>query len=167
VRLEDTGLLAQIGSVASYVAPEALGAAAFRYFAQAIGDATGHRHAMTDDSPGCEAAPVASPTLIFETNQYTGRDPDRHGFTGHAWDGIPSEAVWIRGGNEYRIGRPVRPEDRLHVTWTLVAARTVTTQDGRTMVQFTSEADYRSEAGDWLGWNRETMFLADPKVQDD
>jgi hypothetical protein len=159
----DTGLMAQIGSEVVYLAPEPIGAAAFRYFAEAIGDHD-PQYRWGDPASG-SSGQIAPPTLLFESNHYTGRRPDRNGYSGHTWDGIPPEAVWIRGGNEYRIGRPVRPEDRLRVTWRLVGVRDVTTRDGRDLVQITSEVDFRSMEGDWLGWNREIMFLADQEDQ--
>ena len=164
MRLHDTDLLSQVGSEITYLSPEPIGAASFRYFAEAIGDlCTDDRYDAEPESP----KPVAPPTLIFETNFYTGRRPDRNGYTGHAWGGIPDEAVWIRGGNEYRIGRPVKPDDRLRVTWRLIRVRDITTKEGRELVQVTSEADFHSLEGDWLGWNREVMFLADGGSPDD
>ena len=162
MRLEDTDIQSQVGSVVTYVAPEPIGAAVFRYFAQAIGDPFEVRYEGSGDPLEHSEELIAPPTLIFETNQDTNRGPDHNGFTGHCWDGIPHGAVWIRGGNEYRIGRPVVPDDVLHVTWTLIDARTITTRDGRLMVQITSEANFKSQDGDWLGWNREDMFIADP-----
>lgn len=164
MRLHDTDLLAQVGSEVLYVSPEPIGAAAFRYFTEAVGDpGTAYRRGSESGGSG----PVAPPTLIFETNFYTGRRPDRNGYAGHAWEGIPDGAVWIRGGNEYRMGRPVKPEDRLKVTWRLMQVREITTREGRELVQVTSEADYYSLEGDWLGWNREVMFLADGWSPDD
>jgi acyl dehydratase len=167
MRLEDTTLLDQVGREVVYVAPDPLGTAAFRYFASAIGD---HNPRYLDDEvarslgyDGC----VAPPTLVCETNQYTARAPDESGYVGHSWPGIPPEAVWIRGGNDYRLGRAVRPEDRLQVTWKLVEARDILTRNGASMVRITSEADYFSVDGDWLAWNREVMFLADPERADD
>lgn len=164
MRTADTRLTQQLGSSVTYVALEPVGAATFRYFAEAVGDLDPRY--LSAPNGGAEDVPTAPPTLLFETNQYTGRRPDANGYSGHTWDGIPATAVWIRGGNEYRLGRPVRPSDRLKVTWTLVGVRDVTTREGREMIQVTSEADFRSTDGDWLGWTRETMFLADPEPAD-
>lgn len=144
------------------MAPEPLCEATFRYFAVAVGD---HNPVYMDAAAAGRmghATVIAPPTLVCETNQYTGAAPDANGYVGHAWDFVPKGAVWIRGGNEYRFGRPVRPGDHLHVTWRLADAANKTTRDGREMLRLVSEATYTDGEGDFLAWNREVMFLADP-----
>jgi len=161
MRLDDTRLREQIGREVTYTSPDPLDPAAFRYFAIAVGD----RNPRYLDSDAASAqgydARVAPPTLVCETNQYTDLTADRSGYVGHAWEGIPDEAVWIRGGNDYRFGRPVLPGDRLHVTWVLAEAQDVTTRDGRSMIRLVSEAEIRDVGGDFLAGNREIMYLAD------
>lgn len=161
MRIEHTQLDQLVGTEVQYVAPDPLGVATFRYFALAVTD-DNPRYTEIDEArrQGYEDL-IAPPTLVCETNQYTGRRPDAHGYVGHSWPGIPSSAVWIRGGNDYRFERPVLPADILRVTWTLVEARDVTARDGREMIRLTSEATYHDVDGDVLAWNREIMFLAD------
>ncbi|MEV4898921.1 MaoC family dehydratase N-terminal domain-containing protein, partial [Nonomuraea sp. NPDC055795] len=67
----------------TYTAPEELGRAAIRYFAEAVGDAN---PLYTDDAYAREHGydgVIAPPTLIFETNQFTGLPRDADGYCGH------------------------------------------------------------------------------------
>lgn len=158
VRLSDEQVRECVGLKARYVAPDPIGAAAFRYFAQAIGDANPvYLDTVIARELGHDSV-IAPPTLVCETNQYTGRDPDENGYSGHAWPLELQGATWIRGGNEYRFGRPLRPDDQLSVEWSLVEAANKTGRDGTEMVMIVSEAIYRNQVGDFLAWNRETMF---------
>jgi acyl dehydratase len=163
MRLPEDLLREVIGMTVRYEAPDPLGAAAFRYFAVAVGD---HNPVYLDPAAARRLghdSVIAPPTLVCETNQYTAKLPDANGYVGHGWSFAPAGAVWIRGGNDYRIGRPVRPTDRLHVVWCLVDAANKTTRSGREVVRLISEATYTDEVGDFLAWNREIMFLADPE----
>lgn len=162
MHLEPQELAACIGLVSTYTAPEPIGEASFRYFAQAVGD----RNPVYLDHAAATAAGhatvIAPPTLVCETNQLTDRRPDANGYVGHRWPIIPADATWIRGGNDYRFGRPVQPHDRITVEWQLVRAENRTTRDGRDVVMLVSEGTYTDQRGDLLAWNRETLFLADP-----
>ncbi len=68
-------LRTRIGETRVYVAPEPIGRAAFRYFAQAIGDDnplyTDEQFARAHGFPGV----IAPPTLVCETNQYANLPP--------------------------------------------------------------------------------------------
>lgn len=163
MRLTGTPLERQVGSSVIYVAPDPIGIAGLRYYREAFASLDFEHSGGIDPDPLVTLVP---PTLIFETNQYTQRRPDSNGYSGHTWEGTPEGAVWIRGGNEYRFGRAVRPEDRLRVKWTLVAASDITTTNGREMIRLVSEADVSTVDGDWLGWTRETMFLTDRILHD-
>lgn len=161
MRLSDDVLAAAVGLEETYKAPEPIGAAAFRYFALAVAD---HNPSYVDADAAAQAGHatiIAPPTLICETNQYTGAPPDGHGYIGHSWGFIPPEATWIRGGNEYRFGRPVRPADVLVVVWRLVEARNMTTRAGRDLVIVVSEGTYTDSRDEFLAWNREVMFFGD------
>ena len=61
---------ALVGRTATYTAPEPLGRAAIRYFATAVGD----------DNPAYLSGDVAPPTLVCETNQFTGLPRDANGY---------------------------------------------------------------------------------------
>ncbi|MGW0808678.1 MaoC family dehydratase [Nonomuraea sp. NPDC002799] len=144
---------AMIGQEASYTAPEELGRAAIRYFAQAVGD---HNPLYTDDAYAREhghAGIIAPPTLICETNQYTGLPRDADGFAGHGWHlELPGTRL-VRGGNAYELHQPVRPDDVLTVTWRI---ENVEEKAGKLFV--TSRATYTNQHGDLLAVNEETLI---------
>ncbi|MFI6531951.1 MaoC family dehydratase N-terminal domain-containing protein [Nonomuraea sp. NPDC050547] len=144
----------------TYTAPEELGRAAIRYFAQAVGDAN---PLYTDDAYAREHGydgVIAPPTLIFETNQFTGLPRDADGYCGHTWDlGFPGTRL-VRGGNTYELHQPVRPADVITVTWRL---GDVVRKAGKIFV--TSTAIYTNQHADLLAVNEETLIyvpLEDP-----
>jgi hypothetical protein len=147
-RLLTDELRESIGREVHYQAPEALSAASIRYFAQAIG---------SDPARWIDEAP---PTLVCETNQLTGvAEGDENAYLGHTWElPLPVPCVMIRGGNDYRFGRPVRPGDRIATTWVLVDAAERQAADGTPLLFVTARADYRAEDGEWLASNTETLI---------
>ena len=147
-----------IGREVTYTAPEPYGAASFRYFAVAVGDDNPiHRDADAARAAGYDD--VAAPTtFVCETNQYLDRRPDADGYIGHSWD-LPVEGCrQIRGGHEYTFGRPVRPDDRVTVTWRVEEIVEKTSRSGRAMLVVTSVAEHRAADGDLLATNRETLI---------
>jgi acyl dehydratase len=147
-----------VGWEARYTAPEPLGAAAIRYFALAVDD----RNPLYVDADAARRAGyetvIAPPTLICETNQHMARRPDRNGYIGHSWDLGLEDCRWVRGGNEYEFGRPLRPSDTVTVAWRLVEAANKTSRSGEEMVMILSEATYADQTGEFLARNLETMF---------
>ena len=139
---------AMIGRTLSYRAPEELGRASIRYFALAVG---------ADPSRWKDEAP---PTLVCETNQLTGNaEPDADAYLGHAWDlPLPVPCHMIRGGNDYRFGRPVRPDDVITTTWELVDAVERIGTGGRPLLLVTARATYTADDGEWLATNTETLI---------
>ncbi len=139
---------AMIGRTLSYRAPEELGRASIRYFALAVG---------ADPSRWKDEAP---PTLVCETNQLTGNaEPDADAYLGHAWDlSLPVPCHMIRGGNDYRFGRPVRPDDVITTTWELVDAVERIGTGGRPLLLVTARATYTADDGEWLATNTETLI---------
>ena len=139
---------AMIGRTFSYRAPEELGRASIRYFALAVG---------ADPSRWKDEAP---PTLVCETNQLTGNaEPDADAYLGHAWDlPLPVPCHMIRGGNDYRFGRPVRPDDVITTTWELVDAVERIGTGGRPLLLVTARATYTADDGEWLATNTETLI---------
>ena len=112
-------LRACIGRTAHYPAREALGRASIRYFALALGDPNplyrDDAYARAVGHPSL----IAPPTLVCETCQYADEGPNENGYIGHEWD-LPVENVrLIRAGSDYEFGRPVYPDDRISVTWTI------------------------------------------------
>jgi acyl dehydratase len=151
-------LRARIGEIKVYVAPEPIGKAAFRYFAQAIGD---DNPLYTDDQFAQQhgyAGVIAPPTLICETNQYANLVRESTGYAGHGWDiEIPGTRL-LRGGNEYTFHQAVRPDDILTVTWRIVDMVERASSKGMPMVIVTSEATYENHLGELLVTNIETLI---------
>lgn len=142
---------ARVGERITYQSPEPLGAASIRYFALAIG---------SDPDRWLDRAP---PTLLFETNQLTGRSArDDAGYLGHTWDlPLTEPTAMIRGGNDYRIHRPVRPDDLITTTWTLRALDEREDRDGHPLLFVVADATYTltgHPSGALLATNAETLL---------
>ena len=142
---------ALVGRTATYTAPEPLGRAAIRYFAIATGD----------DDPAHLAGEVAPPTLVCETNQFTGLSRDANGYAGHGWDFHLSGTREVRGGNSYRFHQPVRPDDVVTARWEVTDVTERTTGSGQSMVVVTSLATYTNQDGDLLVENEETLIYVE------
>lgn len=149
-------LKAWIGREAIYAAPDELGRAAIRYFALALGD---------DNPLYCDEAlaqrthhggVIAPPTLVCETNQIFRQPPDDNGYIGHRWALPLPSTRFIRGGNEYEFHQPVRPDDRITVTWRIVDIHEQNTRKGGALIFVVSEARYTNQRGELLAVNRET-----------
>ena len=150
---------ALLGRRAVYTAPEEFGAAAFRYFAQAVGD---DNRLYTDAAYAREHGyrdVVAPPTLVCETNQYADLPMDEEGYAGHTWRIRIPDTRTVRGGNSYVFHRPVHPDDRVTATWEIVDARVKTGRDGAELLVITSRATYANQAGERLVENTETIIF--------
>ena len=155
-----------IGREVRYPAQEELGRASLRYFALAIDD---DNPLYRDDAYAREAgypSAIAPPTFVVETCQYAHRRPDEHGYMGHAWHLPVHGCRMIRAGNDYEFLRPVLPEDRVSVTWTLEDIVERASSRGGTQLFVTSVGRYYDETGGLLAVNRETLVyqpLADSR----
>jgi acyl dehydratase len=146
----------------SYVAPEEIGRASFRYFATAIGA----RNRLYVDPQYARAAGyrdvIAPPTLICETNQYVTGVPESDGYIGHTWK-LPLESCsQLRGGNEYEFFQEVYPDDVLHVTWEIVDLKESKTSSGRAMLLVRSVATYTNQRDELLVRNTESLIYLAP-----
>jgi hypothetical protein len=63
----------------------------------------------------------------------------------------------IRAGNDYEFLRPVLPDDRISVTWTLENIEERTRSRGGTQLFVSSVARYYDNAGALIAVNRETL----------
>jgi acyl dehydratase len=140
-----------VGRSRTYTAPEPLGRAAIRYFATATGD----------DNPAYLSGDVAPPTLVCETNQFTGLSRDANGYAGHGWDLHLPGTREVRGGNSYRFHQPVRPDDVVTARWQVTDVTERTTGSGQSMVIVTSLATYTNQDGDLLVENEETLIYVE------
>lgn len=137
-----------VGATAVYTAPEELSRASIRAFALAIG---------SDPDRWSNAAP---PTLIFETCQLTGlSERDMSGYLGHNWGlPLPVPCTMIRGGNDYRIGRPARPDDVITTSWKITQIRERHDADGGPLLIVVAEAVYATADGGQIASNTETLI---------
>lgn len=141
-----------------YTAPEPMGAAAARYFAQAVGDENPlYVDAAFATAHGLRGVTMP-PTLICETNQYTNLKADHDGFAGHSWDIHLPHCRLVRGGNSYVFHRRVRPEDIVTATWTVERLTDKVNQAGQDMLVIESRATYTNQDGDLLTENEETII---------
>lgn len=148
-----------IGRESHYPAREELGRASIRYFALALDDAN---PLYVDDAYAREAgypSLVAPPTLVVETCQYAHRRPGEDGYIGHEWHLPISGCRLIRAGNDYEFFRPVLPEDRIAVTWTLEDIVERPSSRGGTQLFVSSVAHHRDAGGELVAINRETIVL--------
>jgi len=147
-----------VGATKEYTAPEPIGAAAFRYFAQAIRDTN---PVFTDPSAAIAAGfpdVVAPPTLICETNQYVVAEPNEDGYAGHEWGIAIAGTRQIRGGNDYEFGRPVVPSDVITALWTIDSIVERVSRSGAAMVVVTSTATYTNQDDEHIATNTETII---------
>jgi acyl dehydratase len=101
---------------------------------------------------------IAPPTLICETNQYTGRLRDEEGFPGHSWDLTVPGSRQVRGGNSYVFHRPIRPDDVVTATWRIDSATERVNARGQDMLVLGSRAVFTDAAGGLLATNEETII---------
>lgn len=145
-----------IGREVTYTAPEEVGRAGIRYFALALDDdnplyrdeafAAGTRHGGI----------VAPPTFVVDTNQFYRLPADDSGYAGHRWPLPLDNLEFRRGSNDYEFFEPVRPSDRVTVTWRVTDIVERRTRRGGDLIFVTSEARYTNQDGKLLATNRET-----------
>lgn len=158
-RLLTDELRAWVGREAAYTAPEELGRASIRYYALALGD----ENPLYRDEEFARGSRfggiVAPPTLICETNQLYPARAAGQGYIGHLWElPLPIPCRLLRGGNQYEFLQPVRPDDRLSVTWRLVELREQPTRSRGLVLLVVSEARYHNQRREPLAVNRETVI---------
>ena len=149
----------RVGETRTYTAPEPIGAAAFRYFAIAVGD---ENPLYSDEEFAASAgypSVIAPPTLVCETNQYADVPPNEFGYAGHDWGfHIPGTRL-LRGGNSYEFFQPVTPTDVLTVTWTIADITERTSSAGVPLLIILSQAEYWNQDGVLLVRNQETLII--------
>ncbi len=148
-----------LGTRRVYTAPEPMGAAAFRYFATAVGDDNPlYRDAGFARAQGLPGV-TAPPTLICETNQYADLPLPADGYAGHSWEiDIPGTRQ-VRGGNAYTFHRRVRPDDVVTATWEIHDLAEKSTRAGADMLIVSSRATYTNQDDELLAVNEETIIF--------
>ena len=156
----DPALREWIGAVAEYHAPEELGEASIRYFAFALDDPNPLYRDKDFARGTLHCGIVAPPTLICETNQFAGEAENTEGYIGHHWDLPLNKGHFMRGSNDYEFFRPVRPTDRISVTWRIVDIYEKATAKRGRLVFVKSEARYHSQHQELLATNTEINIYA-------
>jgi acyl dehydratase len=152
-------LRALVGTRRVYTAPEPFGAAAFRYFALAVGDDNPlYSDPAYARGQGLDGV-TAPPTLVCETNQYANVPMDADGYAGHSWRLEVPGTRQVRGGNSYTFYRRIRPEDVVTATWEIHDLTEKKTSAGADMLIVSSRATYTDQHGDLLAVNEETIIL--------
>ena len=138
-----------------FTAPEEIGRASIRRFAQAIGDANPLYHDATHAGESKYEGIIAPPTMVCETLQYMAGGLNEAGGNDQR-PVLPLDGE-IRGGNEYTLFKPLRPEDILTVRW---RAADVTEKEGRSgkLVFLVSQIVYTNQHSTTLAVNRETTI---------
>lgn len=149
-----------IGREVSYTAPEELGSASIRYFALALGDDNPLYSDAAIAARSKHGGIVAPPTFICETNQIIRQPLDENGYIGHHWTLPLPNTRFIRGGNEYEFHQPVRPDDRVTVTWKIIDIYERETRKFGALVFVVSEARYVNQRNELLAVNRETNIYS-------
>jgi acyl dehydratase len=152
----DPVLLSWIGREAVYVATEEVGAASIRYFAFATGDPNPIYRDEKFAARTCFKEIIAPPTMVCETNQFTGEIENSDGYIGHHWDLPLNGGRFMRGSNDYTFYQPVRSSDRITVRWKIVDIYERETRTSGKLVFVESEARYCNQKGELLALNRET-----------
>lgn len=151
-------LKACVGREVTYVAPEPIGRASIRYFAAATADTNPVYSDEALASLSRHGGIIAPPTMVCETGQFYVAPQGKDGYFGHRWE-LPIESDRnIRGGNEYELLQPVRPDDTITVTWRIVDIYERETRKGGAMIFVISEARYSNQRGELLAINRETTI---------
>lgn len=152
-------LKAWIGKVARYPAREEIGRASIRYFALANRDENPLH--LDDDYARKAGYPslIAQPTLIVDTGQHYHKEPDENGYFAHEWRLPLDNFRVLRAGNEYEFFRPILPEDRISVIWTLEDIVEKTSSRGGTQLFVTSVAEFFDAQDRLVAINRETQVL--------
>ena len=151
-------LKACVGREVTYIAPEPVGRASIRYFAVATGDTNPLYADEAVARLSRHGGVIAPPTMVCETGQFYTAPQSADGYLGHRWD-LPIESDRnIRGGNEYELLQPVRPDDRITVTWRIVDIYERGSRRGDSLIFIISEARYSNQRGELLAINRETMI---------
>lgn len=149
-----------VGREATYEAPDELGRSSFRYFALALAD---DNPIYSDDAYAARTrhgGVIAPPTFVCETNQIFTQPPNESGYIGHHWDLPMAGSRFIRGSNEYEFFQPVRPDDRVSVTWKIVDIYERETRKLGVLIFVVSEARYKSQRNEMLAVNRETNIYS-------
>ena len=147
-----------LGKEMEVTAPEEVGRAAIRYFAQAIGD----KNPLYFDEEFAKGTRyggiVAPPTFVCETTYYHGSERDENG--GPARRFRSPVGTEIRAANDYEFFQPFRPDDVLTAHW---KTTNIYEKKGSTGTLYFFEYDiiYTNQRDELLAINHETLIFRD------
>ena len=157
---EPDGPIGDINTLAGqqwvFTAPEAIGLASIRKFALAVGDSNPLYYDAGYASTSQYGGIIAPPTFVCETMQFMSGEMDE--------TGDPTQkpklplGTEIRGGNEYNLLRPLRPEDVLTVRWKLSDVREREGKSGKLII-VVSEITYTNQYHETVATNNETTLF--------
>ena len=150
---------ALVGKEEVFSSPEEIGRATIRRFARVVGDSNplylDEAYARRTKYGGI----ISPPTMIFELNHNLSGDVSEEdgGYT----DKVtlpPPLTRFIRGGNEYEIFQPARPDDRITVQRKICD---IFEKKGKAgiLVFVIVEFKYFNQKAELLGINRETLVF--------
>ena len=142
-----------------------IGAATIKRFAMAVGD---NNPLYWDDEFAKKTEHggiIAPPTMIFELNHNIGSDVSEEdgGYKDILLDllkGISNR--FVRGGNDYEILQPVRPQDIITVKRKVAQIREKVGKTGPLLI-VSIEITYKNQREELLGINRETIIFLPTK----
>ncbi len=156
-----------IGNAVTYPAREELSRASIRYFSLALDDPNplylNDAYAIAQGYSSL----IAQPTLVVETCQYAHGQPDHRGYFGHSWHLEAPGCRNVRIANDYEFFRPLVPEDRISVTWTLEDIVEKSYSRGGTQLFVYSVARFYDARGELVAINRDILGLQPRKFNPD
>lgn len=151
-----------LGREMTITAPEEVGRAAIRYFAQAIGDVNPLYFDEEYSKSTRHGGIIAPPTFVCETIYYQGDNLDENGGPVRRLR-LPL-GLEIRASNDYEFFQPFRPDDILTAHWKVVD---VYEKEGATGVLYFLEYDvtYTNQRDELLAINHETLIFRLPEEE--
>ncbi|MFE3280270.1 MaoC family dehydratase N-terminal domain-containing protein [Nocardia sp. NPDC059239] len=153
-------LRALIGKSATYTAPEEIGCASARYYAQATADNNPlYRDVASAKEVGLPST-IVPPTWLFDTNQYADLPRNADGYAGHWPIELPGMRS-VRGGHDYQWFRDIYPHDIITAHWRITDVTERTARSGTSMIVVTSSCHYTDERGAPIAQQTETLLFMD------
>ena len=153
-----------VGSEQTFTSAKPLGRAAFRMYADAIGDPNPlYTDIHTSRNAGLDDV-VAPPTLVCDTFRHYGNPINMSGLPTFLENQSP--ATPLRAGNSYRFLRPVRPSDIISATHKVTRAWQKQGRSGALAFQEV-EISYHNQQGELLAVNTEVLCFREPSQSGD
>ena len=156
-------LKATVGQETVFIAPEELGRAALRMYAQAVQDPN-PLYTDGEFARGVGLGDVmAPPTLVCDTFQFFGADVDE---VGHPL-ALKQESIGtpLRAGNDYEFFQPIHPSDVITLRRRVKDVWEKTGRSGPLVFQ-QIEVTYHNQRAELLARNTELLYYRPPQTRD-